>query len=619
MARPATAASRWWGRPRRGGGRPGAAPRRSRRRRGGGRGRIHRPVDGLRPRRGRPGAAGRRPRGRGGGVRRVGPQRRMVLGPLRHLPRPDDRRARRVRRPCHAPGDGGRGRRGRPDRVGRGDRLPLRQGRHGGGRPEPRPGDPGEGGVAAARRAGIGEEDLRWLDGSERASSSGPRAWSAPPSRRTARRSNRPGWPGGWPAPSSAGASPSSSGPRPWPSRRGAGAAAEGADRPGDRHRGGGGPGHGGWTPSLHGQRRTLAPVYSLMVATAPPTRKFWSQAGLGRRQTFADHRHMIIYGQRTADGRIAFGGAGRPITSGPPCGPPSTRCRGSTGRWPGPWSSCSRPWTGWRSPTPGGGPGPGPRLAPLGRPRPAHRPRLGRRLRRRRRLHHQPGRPHPGRPGGRGGERPRPAPLGEPPLAELGARAPALARGERRPHGDAGRRPGRTAPGPAEPAGQGDGAVDRWLRGPRGGRRPMTATRSPHCSSPTPSGSTPATSPGWPTCWPRPRSPSRGSTPPCGGARAVEALYERTTLRHGDGTPRTKHVTTNVVVEVDRAQGTATARSYFTVLQAVTGEPPSTGGRRPLSRPVRTYGGRWRFSGRHMILDLAGDLSHHLRFDLDS
>jgi 3-phenylpropionate/cinnamic acid dioxygenase small subunit len=103
-------------------------------------------------------------------------------------------------------------------------------------------------------------------------------------------------------------------------------------------------------------------------------------------------------------------------------------------------------------------------------------------------------------------------------------------------------------------------------------------------------------------------------------GRLAVEALYERTTLRHGDGTPRTKHVTTNVVVEVDRAAGTATARSYFTVLQAVTGElalQPVVAGR--YHDRFERAGGAWRFCGRHMMLDLAGDLSHHLRFDLDS
>ena len=68
-----------------------------------------------------------------------------------------------------------------------------------------------------------------------------------------------------------------------------------------------------GWTPTLSGQHRKLLPVYSLMIATEPLPESFWSQVGLAERETFADHRHLIIYGQRTADGRLAFGGRGAP------------------------------------------------------------------------------------------------------------------------------------------------------------------------------------------------------------------------------------------------------------------------------------------------------------------
>jgi glycine/D-amino acid oxidase-like deaminating enzyme len=71
------------------------------------------------------------------------------------------------------------------------------------------------------------------------------------------------------------------------------------------------------WTPTLPGLRRAIVPVYSLMVATEPLGDAFWDQAGLEGRTTFADHRHMIIYGQRTSDGRIAFGGRGAPYHYG--------------------------------------------------------------------------------------------------------------------------------------------------------------------------------------------------------------------------------------------------------------------------------------------------------------
>lgn len=66
-----------------------------------------------------------------------------------------------------------------------------------------------------------------------------------------------------------------------------------------------------GYTPTLPGRRRTLAPVYSLMTATEPLTADLLAAIGLERRTTFADNRHLVIYGQRTRDGRIAFGGRG--------------------------------------------------------------------------------------------------------------------------------------------------------------------------------------------------------------------------------------------------------------------------------------------------------------------
>ncbi|HVX19988.1 MAG TPA: FAD-binding oxidoreductase [Acidimicrobiales bacterium] len=72
-----------------------------------------------------------------------------------------------------------------------------------------------------------------------------------------------------------------------------------------------------GWTPRLPGTGRAVAPVYSLMVATEPLGDRFWAEAGLADRQTFSDHRHLIVYGQRTADGRIAFGGRGAPYHFG--------------------------------------------------------------------------------------------------------------------------------------------------------------------------------------------------------------------------------------------------------------------------------------------------------------
>ena len=72
-----------------------------------------------------------------------------------------------------------------------------------------------------------------------------------------------------------------------------------------------------GFTAALPGLRRAIVPMYSLMVATEPLSDSQWAAIGLGQRETFSDKRHLRIYGQRTADGRIAFGGRGAPYHPG--------------------------------------------------------------------------------------------------------------------------------------------------------------------------------------------------------------------------------------------------------------------------------------------------------------
>lgn len=71
------------------------------------------------------------------------------------------------------------------------------------------------------------------------------------------------------------------------------------------------------YTSQLDGHRRTMVPLYSLMVATEPLPMSVWNDLGWSRRTTFADGRNMVTYAQRTADGRIAFGGRGAPYHFG--------------------------------------------------------------------------------------------------------------------------------------------------------------------------------------------------------------------------------------------------------------------------------------------------------------
>ena len=62
---------------------------------------------------------------------------------------------------------------------------------------------------------------------------------------------------------------------------------------------------------------RSVVPLYSLMVATEPLPDSVWRSLGWANRETFSDGRNMITYGQRTSDGRIAFGGRGAPYHFG--------------------------------------------------------------------------------------------------------------------------------------------------------------------------------------------------------------------------------------------------------------------------------------------------------------
>ena len=104
------------------------------------------------------------------------------------------------------------------------------------------------------------------------------------------------------------------------------------------------------------------------------------------------------------------------------------------------------------------------------------------------------------------------------------------------------------------------------------------------------------------------------GSAGSVSGRDAIETMLRDTLIVYDDGTPRTKHVTTNVAIEVDENAGTAVSRSYFTALQALpdlTLQPIVSG--RYQDRFERCDG-QWRFVERRVRTDLVGDVSRHLR-----
>ena len=59
--------------------------------------------------------------------------------------------------------------------------------------------------------------------------------------------------------------------------------------------------------------RRTLVPMYSLIVLTEPLAESDWAEIGWRNRELISSQRMSVDYLNRTADGRILFGGRGAP------------------------------------------------------------------------------------------------------------------------------------------------------------------------------------------------------------------------------------------------------------------------------------------------------------------
>ena len=102
-------------------------------------------------------------------------------------------------------------------------------------------------------------------------------------------------------------------------------------------------------------------------------------------------------------------------------------------------------------------------------------------------------------------------------------------------------------------------------------------------------------------------------------GRERVLQLYRASTrIYDDDGTPHTKHVTTNAIIEVGDGANAASARSYYTVFQRVDELPlqPIIAGR--YHDTFQRIDGRWWFDTRIILVDLVGDLSRHLLYELD-
>lgn len=98
-------------------------------------------------------------------------------------------------------------------------------------------------------------------------------------------------------------------------------------------------------------------------------------------------------------------------------------------------------------------------------------------------------------------------------------------------------------------------------------------------------------------------------------GAAAVRRMYEMATRIHDDGTPKTRHHTTNVQLYIDEAAGTARSTSYYCVTQATPELPLQVIVTGHYKDTFHRLNGTWWFDTRTMFVDQVGDVSHHLKF----
>ncbi len=101
-------------------------------------------------------------------------------------------------------------------------------------------------------------------------------------------------------------------------------------------------------------------------------------------------------------------------------------------------------------------------------------------------------------------------------------------------------------------------------------------------------------------------------------GRDEIRSIYQRSTKVYEDGSPMTQHMTSNVILELASDGRSATARSRFTVMQALPDFPLQciiTGYYEDRFAFEEAQG--WHFVERWMKPKLIGDLSRHLNYEI--
>jgi len=107
-------------------------------------------------------------------------------------------------------------------------------------------------------------------------------------------------------------------------------------------------------------------------------------------------------------------------------------------------------------------------------------------------------------------------------------------------------------------------------------------------------------------TWYPSPRTPLKG--------RDQVAAFLNTNVILYDGVPRTRHVTTNIRVDLAEDGKSASAESYMIIYQSAPGSGPQIIVQGAYADKFFLDDGQWFFDERHVTTDGMGDTSNHIR-----
>lgn len=104
------------------------------------------------------------------------------------------------------------------------------------------------------------------------------------------------------------------------------------------------------------------------------------------------------------------------------------------------------------------------------------------------------------------------------------------------------------------------------------------------------------------------------GTGPSVSGGETIARLARGALMTYDDGTSRTRHITANVLIDVDETAGTARSQSYCTVLQSLPDFPLQPIASGTYYDRFARRNGTWLFTERSVQTRFVGDTRHHRR-----